>query len=152
MPARPPEQPLLSRVLLPIASAEDAEATADAALGHIADATGEVRAIYVVEKAGGAPDKAGVEQREAHAEEAFEVLADRAEGAGVPVSTTVVYDTDVVDAILEAASAWEATAIAYTPRGGSRLAEFLSGDLGSALVRRTDLPVIVFPKAGGETE
>lgn len=150
MSARPPEQPLLSRVLLPVASADDARATAEAALGQIAAAGGEVHGVYVVEKAGGAPDKASVEQLEAHAEDTFRILRDQAQNAGVGVTTSVLYGTDIVDTILDAAEDWNASAIAYTPRGGGRLIELLSGDVGASLVRHADRPVVVFPESGGE--
>jgi len=51
----------------------DAAATTRAAEPHL---DGDIVAIHVVEKAGGAVDKAGVEQREEEAEKAFDVLRD----------------------------------------------------------------------------
>ena len=62
---------IFERVLLPIAEEEDARATARAFRRHVGDS---VVAVHVVEKAGGAPDKASVEQRELAAEDAFDAV------------------------------------------------------------------------------
>jgi nucleotide-binding universal stress UspA family protein len=115
-------------------------------LPQIAAAEGRVAAIVVVEKAGGGIDKASVEQRELAAEDALAVVEARAEAAGVPVETDVVYGTDVADAIIDAAGDADATAIAFTPReGGGLLVDLLSGDVARHLVERSDRPVVVFP-------
>ena len=138
--------PLLSRVLVPVANESDAAATASAVVSRVAAAGGRVTAIVVVEKAGGAPDKASVEQRELAAEDALDLFTERAAEAGVPVETEVVYGTDVTDAILDAAADADATAIAFTPReGGGLLVDLLSGDVARKLVERSDRPVVVFP-------
>jgi nucleotide-binding universal stress UspA family protein len=91
---------LLSNVLVPVASAEDAESTCEALLPRLTPGEGSVTVIHVVEKAGGAPDEASVEQREEYAQAALDVVERRCEAAGVAVETCVVYGTDVADAIL----------------------------------------------------
>ena len=150
--------PLLKTVVLPVASAEDAETTCAAACDRIAAAGGRVVAVHVVEKAGGAPDKASVEQREEHAGEAFEVVERRCADVGVPVETRIAYGTDVAEAIFEVADEVDATAIAFTPRGGSRWTRLLTGDVALSLVTETDRPVVVLPDhedgdhEDGETE
>lgn len=136
---------LLSRVVLPIAGPDDAAATAEAAIPHVAEAGGSVMAVYVVEKAGGAIDKASVEQREEFAEEAFEIVRASCETAGVECTTEIVYDTDVVESIIEAARERDATAIVFSPRRGSRWVDLLSGNLSAHLVKEADRPVIAFP-------
>ena len=130
---------LLSRVLLPIASAEDAEATGRALGAHD---PAHVVAVHVVEKAGGAVDKASVEQREEAAEAAFEVL--RAE-FGEDLDTEIHYGTDVAETIFAAAADHDASAIVFTPRGGSRWIQLLTGDVALDLITDTDRPVIVLP-------
>ncbi|MFB6125500.1 MAG: universal stress protein [Halanaeroarchaeum sp.] len=136
---------LLADVLLPVAGPDDAEATCRAALPAIADAGGRVTALYVVEKAGGGIDKASVEQREDAAEEAFAIVEAACEDADVDCETAIRYGTDVVAAIVAAAAEREASAIAFTPRGGGRWLDLLTGDVAHDLVKRADRPVIAFP-------
>jgi nucleotide-binding universal stress UspA family protein len=129
---------LLDRVVLPVDSEEDAESSARALAGQ---EYGEVVVVHVVEKAGGAPDKAGVEQRELAAEEMFEaaraVLGD--------VETELYYGTDVVETIFEAAADHDATAVVVTPRGGSRFVQLITGDVALRLITENDHPVVVLP-------
>jgi len=139
---------LLDRVLLPVASQADAEATAAAIDGYD---IGETVAVHVVEKAGGAPDKASVQQREEAAIEVFRVLR---EALDRPIETEIRYGTDVAEAIFEAAHEIGASSIVVTPRGGSRWIRLLTGDVALSLVTETDLPVVVLPDVDreGDTE
>jgi nucleotide-binding universal stress UspA family protein len=132
---------LLERVILPVAHVEDAEETARAARTHLTDSDAVVL-VHVVEKAGGAPDKASVEQRENEAEEMFDAaerLLDR------PVERDLRYGTDTVDAIFAAADDADATAIVVSTRGGSRIVQLLTGDVALKLVTENDRPVVVLP-------
>jgi nucleotide-binding universal stress UspA family protein len=131
---------LFDRVLLPIANEADAEATVRAIDGHFDDDTAVV-AIHVVEKAGGAPDKASVEQREQEAEDAFEVVR----AALGDVETEIYYGTDVSETIFKAADDHDVTSIVVTPRGGGRLVRLLTGDVALDLVTESDRPVVVLP-------
>lgn len=137
--------PLLSRIVVPVAGPDDARATCEAALPHLKEAGGTLTAVYVVEKAGGAIDKASVEQREEFAQEAFDVVTEACEREGVDCETEIRYDTDVVDAIFRAARERDATSIVFSPRRGSRWTDLLSGNLSAKLVKRADRPVVVFP-------
>jgi len=129
---------LFDRVLLPVAGKEDAAATARA----VGDREfGSIVAIHVVEKAGGAPDKASVEQREAEADAAFDVLRDELGD----VETELRYGTDVTETIFAAAADHDATSIVITPRGGNRFVQLLTGDVALSLVTDTDRPVVVLP-------
>ena len=132
---------LLDRVVLPVASVEDAEATARAIGPH---EMGSLVAVHVIEKAGGAPDKASVEQREEVAQEAFEAFSETL-GGSRDVDTEIRYGTDVAEAIFAAADDYDATAIVITPRGGSRWVQLLTGDVALDLVTQTDRPVVVLP-------
>ncbi len=131
---------LFERVLLPIAEKTDAQATARAVRDHLADDS-RVIAVHVIEKAGGAPDKAGVEQREQEAEEAFDALRDELGD----VETEIRYGTDVADTVFEAADDHGVTSIVITPRGGSRLVRLLTGDVALDIVTESDRPVVVLP-------
>ncbi|WP_318568900.1 universal stress protein [Salinigranum marinum] len=140
-----PPSNLLSRPFVPVASVDDARITADAVLDRIAAADGRITVAHVVEKAGGAPDKASVEQREGIAEEAFDLVRDRASAAGVAVETELLYGTDVAETLLRAAHDVDATAIVFTPRGHRWWWDLFSADVADALVHESDLPVVVLP-------
>jgi len=142
--------PLLGTVVVPVASVDDAEATCAAALDRVAAAGGQVIAVHVVEKGGGVPDAVSVEQAEQRAEEAFEVVERRAAETGVSVETRLEYGTDVAETIFDVAADVDATAIAFTPRGGSRWVRLLTGDVALSLVTETDRPVVVLPERDGE--
>ncbi|KTG09477.1 universal stress protein UspA [Haloprofundus marisrubri] len=136
---------LFARPVVPVAGDDDAEKTARVALPRIAAVGGEMLALHVVEKAGGAPDKASVEQREEHASEAFAVIEELAAEAGVDVRTRVAYGTNVAATILDVAREEDASAIVFSPRGGSKWAKLLTGDVSDSLVEDADRPVVVLP-------
>ncbi len=137
---------LLERVVVPVANEEDARATADAISPYLHQKD-EVVVLHVIEKAGGAPDKAPVEMREEDAGDAFDVIRSRFEGADVEVTTELRYGTDVVETILDTAVEIDASAVAITPREGSRIVALLSGDVAYRLVTNDRCPVIAFPVA-----
>jgi nucleotide-binding universal stress UspA family protein len=132
---------IFDRVLLPVASQEDGRTTARAFDSYGADAD-RVVAVHVIEKAGGAPDKASVEQREEEAERIFAIVR---EELGDSIETEIAYGTDVAETIFDVADEMEATAIAFTPRGGSRWVQLLTGDVALDLITDTDRPVVVLP-------
>lgn len=133
--------------LLPVANDDDAVATCDAALPHVAAVDGRMLVVHVIEKAGGAPDKASVEQREELAEELFELVRERAEEAGVDVETRLLYGTDVGETILEAARDADASSIVFTPREGKKWWDIFGHDARDTLVDDSDRPVVVLPGA-----
>jgi nucleotide-binding universal stress UspA family protein len=142
--------PLFARPVVPVAGDEDAEHTVAAVFPRVAAADGRAVVVHVIEKAGGAPDKASVEQREELAEELFAAVRERAAAAGVDVETELRYGTDVAETIIETAHDVDATSIAFTPRGGSRWWDFFSGDVRDSLVTESDLPVVVLPDVADE--
>lgn len=139
---------LLETVLLPLASPEDAEATCEAVVPYLADG-GRVIAVHVIEKAGGAPDKASVEQREGRAEEIFETVTERFAGTEIDVETQLLYGTDVAQTIIDAAGDRDASAIVITPRTASRWTRLLTGDVALTLLSNTDRPLLVVPDPEG---
>jgi nucleotide-binding universal stress UspA family protein len=138
---------LLSRPLVPIASEDDAAATCRAVFPRIAAVGGRPLVVHVIEKAGGAPDKAGVEQREVAAEAAVDVVREYAAEYDLEVGTEIEYGTDVGAVIVEAATAADASAIVFHPRGGSWLLDLLTGDVRETLLTESDRPVVVMPDA-----
>lgn len=130
---------LLSRVLVPVATEQDARNTAEQLAAYSPET---VIALYVVEKGGGAPDKTSVEYSETVAQESFDAIREQFPD----VETATVYDTSILNGIFETAKEVDATAIVYRSRGGNRLAHFLSGDLSLKLVTKADRPVIALPQ------
>ncbi|WP_331233930.1 universal stress protein [Natronorarus salvus] len=137
---------LLERVVLPVANEEDARATADAVSPYLHTGD-EVVVLHVVEKAGGAPDKAPVEMREEEADKAFEAMHTRLSERDIDVVSELRYGTDVVETIVDTAVEIDASAVGITPREGSRIAALLGGDVAYRLVTNDRCPVISFPVA-----
>lgn len=136
---------LFETVVLPVASAEDARTTCAGAAAHLRRASGRAVVVHVIEKAGGAPDKASVEQREEGAEELFAAAREACDAAHVTIDTRLEYGTDVPETIFAVADEVDASAIAFTPRGGSRWVRLLSGDVANTLVNESRRPVVVLP-------
>jgi len=132
------QQDLLDHVLLPVANEADALATATALEPY---GPNRVTALHVVEKGEGVPDKTPVEQSEELAEESYAAVRSVFPDA----DEHTAYDRHVVEAIFEAAEDIGASAIAFHARGGSRLLQFLSGDVTLQLVTKADIPVLALP-------
>lgn len=141
---------LLDTVLVPIASEDDAEQTCKAILREIEDERPTVHALHVIEKAGGAPDKASVEQREERAERIFDVVERAFAGTDIEVTTDITYGTDVAEAILDRARERDATSIVLTPRPGSRWVKLLTGDVAQKLISDSERPVTILPRGGDD--
>jgi len=128
---------IFMRVVLPVASVENAAASVRALASQDPD---HVVAVHVIEKAGGAPDKAGVGQREQEAEKMFKtvegVLANHLPSAGL--ETDFRYGTGVAETIFRAAADHGATAVVITPRGESRWVQLLTGDVALDIVTRAE--------------
>ncbi|KAA9398538.1 universal stress protein [Haloarcula sp. CBA1130] len=129
---------LLAHVVLPVATADDALATAKALEPY---EPSSVTTLHVVEKGGGVPDKTPVEQSEDLAEESYAAVRSVFPDA----DDHTAYGRDVAAEIFEAADEVDASAIAYRSRGGNRLMQFLSGDISMTLVTEADRPVIALP-------
>ncbi|KZX47709.1 universal stress protein [Haloarcula sp. K1] len=133
------DEGLLAHVILPVATADDALATAKALKPY---KPSNVTTLHVVEKGGGVPDKTPVEQSEDLAEESYAAVRSVFPDA----DDHTAYGRDVVEKIFEAADEVDASAIAYRSRGGNRLMQFLAGDHSLKLVTKADRPVIALPR------
>ncbi|CQH64531.1 UspA domain protein (plasmid) [Halobacterium hubeiense] len=133
---------LFRRVVAPVATPDDAATTADALVPHVTGTDSTVVAVHVIEKAGGAPDKASVAQREQYASDVFDVFADGFEDTGLTLETDLRYGTDVAATIIDAAHDNDASAIVFTPRGGSRWRKLLTGDVTHKLVTESNVPIL----------
>lgn len=137
------QESLFHQIAVPLADSDDARNTARA-LNPYLDQISHLTLMYVVEKAGGAPDKASVEQREDFAEEifdTFEVTLDEGD-----VERTILYGSDVAEAIQDRAAEIDATAIVLTSREGSRWVRFITGNVAERLRETTDRPVVILPR------
>lgn len=144
MTATDPRDDVFRTAVVPIASEDDARATCRAARPYLGG--GRVVVLHVIEKAGGAPDKASVEQREEVADEIFAAARECLADADVDVETRVAFGTDVADTIREVAADEGASSIVFTPRRDSRWLKLLSGDVANSLVNEADRPVVVLPE------
>jgi nucleotide-binding universal stress UspA family protein len=152
---------LFDHLLVPVADAGDARATADGLAPHL-DAVDRITAVHVVQKAGGAVDKAPLVKRRHDGIDFLATVERRLWDEDVAVRTQVVYGRDVADTIVDTALEAGATAIAFRSRGGNRLVRWLSGDTAFKLVSTPDLPVVSLgtpdhssglrPRAGSHTE
>lgn len=135
---------LFGTVYVPVANPEDAEATARA-VQHYAREDSTVIVTHVVEKGEGVPDKASVEQREQYAEEAYETFLDVLPEGWGDIRFETLYGRNVAQTIINGANDADATVIAFTPRGGSRWARLVTGDVARTLLENSDIPVISLP-------
>jgi nucleotide-binding universal stress UspA family protein len=149
---------LFDHLLVPVADDDDATTTARALVPHL-ETVDRVTAVHVVEKGGGVVDKAPVGKRRTDGRRFLSTLesALATTAPSVRVETHVVFGTDVADTIVETAADVGATAVAFRPRGGSRLARLVSGDTADRLVSDREVTVVALGKPegvgiGGETD
>ena len=142
---------MLDRPIVPVASADDAIATYERLRPYLLETEFAPIVVHVIEKAGGAPDKAGIEHRRKHAENAFDAFRKRAKSDGIEVETELVYGTDVAEVIHEVAADLDASAIVFTSRGSTRWLDLVSGNVRSKLITDHDRPVIVLPDDGDQS-
>jgi len=135
----------LQRVLVPIANPDDAAATTAALAPYVDAADSPVIAVHVIEKAGGAPDKASVEQRELVAQDIFATVTNGLTDIKATIETQIFHGTDIAATLIEAAHDNNARATVFTPRGGSRWRKLLTGDVTHNLVWSSDVPILVPP-------
>jgi nucleotide-binding universal stress UspA family protein len=131
---------LLERVVVPVADESDAVATATALTPYL-DEMRHVTMVHVIEKGGGAVDKAPMEKRRADTMEALSTVESRLEG-DVTVATRVAFGTSVAETILEIAIDTGARALVFRPREANRLVRFLSGDTAIRLVTAAEVPIV----------
>ena len=137
-------EPFFSRVVVPVADRDDAASTAATLRSYIAGDS-RVIAVHVLEKAGGPPDNASLEQRERRAVEVFSTVTEGFADSGVVVESELRYGTDIASTIVDAAHVRSASGIVFTPRGGRRWRTLLTGDITHDIVRSSGIPIVVLP-------
>lgn len=131
---------LAEHLVVPVASVEDARETARIVEPY---SDGEITVVHVIEQTKGGPDRISPEQAHERAREAFDAFRDVIPDA----EAELVYQSNVVAGINETAAAVDGSAIAFHPRGGSRIVQLITGDTTLKLVTEADLPVIAIPTA-----
>ena len=138
---------LSEKVVVPLANEDDATDSLRAIEEWFNPAGTTLTFVHVIEKGGGAPDKAPLGAREEQAERIFEIVETHFDGTDFEVESTLRYGTSVTDEIVAAADAVDATVIAFAPRDHSLLSKLLSGNLTTSLVSNERFPVVVLPPA-----
>ncbi|MDS0295391.1 universal stress protein [Halogeometricum luteum] len=141
---------LFDHLLVPVADERDAVATADALTPHL-EAVDRITAVHVVQKAGGAVDKAPLVKRQQDGIELLAAVERALWDEDVVVRTRIAYGRNVAATIVDAALETDATAIAFRSRGGNRLVRWLSGDTAVRLVSNPDIPVVSLGTSDGST-
>lgn len=129
------------RVIVPVADPEDAERTTTALAPRL-DRTSTVIIVHVIEN----DDGQATTPREEYANEILDRACAPLEGSDATVETETLYGDDVVATIFDAAETRDASAIAFTPREGGRITEWLTGNMARRLIREGSVPVIALPK------
>jgi len=137
---------LFERVLIPIASADDARTAREVILPYIDDCNGVAIAVHVVKYTAGGVDPSPQSMQEADAERLFEIVG--ANDDGPVVETHTAYGTNVADALFETAREIDASAIVFSPEAKNRLVRLLTGDTALSLVTDPEVPVLAIPRRG----
>jgi nucleotide-binding universal stress UspA family protein len=132
---------ITQHVIVPVANQKDARTTAQMLEPYEFE---RVTVLHVVEKGEGVPDKIPVEQSEEVAAKSFATFRETFPDA----QTEITYRRDVIKGILEVADDIDASAIVFSPRGGTRFFKWLAGDRSLRLITEADRPVISIPERG----
>lgn len=137
---------LFDRVVIPVASAMDAERTCEAALPHLRQAEGEPHVVHVIEHTEGYMDTASTEQLEQDAEGIFDAARETFLNADfTSFETHLHYGTDVAETVYDACEEVDATAVVFVARHASRWKRLLTGDVALNLITESPYPAIVLP-------
>lgn len=145
-------EPLLGRVIVPVASEMDAERTCNAVLPHLHQTKGEVHVVHVIEHTEGYLDTASVEQLEEEAERIFAAARETFQAAGFSsFETHLTYGADVVEAVYDMCEELDVDAVVFVTRRTSRWKRMLSGDVALKLITENPYPAIVLPEVDPDT-
>lgn len=130
---------ITDHIVIPVSTPDDARNTARQVQKYDFDT---ITVVHVIEQVKNAPDPISPELGEKRAAKAFGAFKEV-----IPtVGTKQIFRADVVEGVLDFAKAEQASTIVFCPRGGSRVVQFLSGDVALRLVTEADRPVIALPQ------
>lgn len=144
--------PLFRNTLLPVASLEDAEASAEAVLPAIGHAGGVLTAVHIVDIGNGWTRQGPTFYRQDLADDILGLIERHGRSYGMTVRKKVLYEQDIAEAIVRVADQIDASAIVFTPRGSGRWLSFFSRNTALELVKNAPRPVVVFPAGADEPE
>lgn len=133
-------------IAIPLVSEADAKASCQALRPFLSSRT-EVIVVHVIQKAGGGIDPVSMDRRKAQATQIFEKCSQVLDKDVRTITTTITFQTDIVEGIREAGRDYDADIIAFTPRGASRIRKLISGDTAFKLVHRAERPVLIIPQS-----
>jgi len=137
--------PLLRRVVVPIANEADTKATCDALRPHLDDSVELVNVLYVIEQTEGYMNAASPEQLKQEARNWFK-SAETTLDAGDAFESELRAGPDIVAEIVGSATEHDATAIVFKPRQSSGLlSQLFSRDLKNRLLSESPCPVVSLP-------
>jgi nucleotide-binding universal stress UspA family protein len=136
---------LFERVLIPIASEDDARMARETILPYIAESGGVATVVHVIKYTEGGVDPSPVSMQEADAERLFEIVQEDTDD--IVVDTRTAYGTDIVEALFDVATDIDASAIVFSPQKRNRLIRLLTGDTALSLITEPEVPVLAIPRS-----
>ena len=134
---------LLTRPIVPVSDGDDATETYDALRPEIDPAWCHPLVVSVVSTTDG--DDTTQRAATDRATDAVDRFASLAAGDGIDVDTDVLTGDDIAASIIEAASDNDASAIAFHSRGGSDWLDIVAGGVRTALIVKSNIPIVVLP-------
>jgi nucleotide-binding universal stress UspA family protein len=133
---------LFERILVPIASPEDAEETARSLRPHLDSGT----TLIVTHVTEGDTDETTIKTgRDQFAGATYETFSDILYRRDLQFEWVTLAAREVAEALVDAIEMTEATLVAFTPRDIDTWRRAITGDPGGRLIREADVPVMVFP-------
>jgi nucleotide-binding universal stress UspA family protein len=133
---------LFERILVPIASPDDAEATARAVRPHL-DANTTLIVTHVTP--GTAAETTIKTGRDQFTGATYEKFVDILYRDDLHFEWATLEGREVAEALTDAIDMMDATLIAFTPRDLDTWERTIAGDPEGTLIREADVPVMVFP-------
>jgi nucleotide-binding universal stress UspA family protein len=139
-----PSDGLFERVLVPVASEQDAARARETIVPYVAETGGAVVLVHVVKLNPGGIDPSPATVQREDAERLFALSTP--EGNDVVADTRTAYGPDVVDALVETVRETDATAVLLAPQERGRLLRLLFGETTRPLMARSPVPVVSLPE------
>lgn len=138
-----PSDALFERVLIPLASEEDARRARESIIPYLEDVGGVAILVHAIKLTEGGIDPSPVAVQEEEAERLFGIVGD--DRGNLVVETRTAYGSDTVASITETAAETDATAIVFSPQEKGRLLQLLTGDTARSLMANSPVPVLSIP-------